>query len=150
VSYSQNAGQNCVGIERLIVHRSQYDEIYNTLVERTKELRLGTAMCQPTDGFMTTADVGAMINSSRFDYLENVLESAQNHGATIDVGGNRWPHPYLEHGSYFSPTIVGDVDPKSHLAQAESECRMVMLSLTSVTNGCSVRSYRGYYQIRYP
>ena len=77
-------------------------------------------MCQPTDGFITTADVGAMINSSRFDYLENILEAAQNHGATIDVGGRRWPHPYLEHGSYFSPTVVGDVDPKSHLAQAES------------------------------
>jgi len=115
----QNAGQNCIGIERLIVHRSQYDEVYNTIVERTKELRLGTAMCQPTDGFMTTADVGAMVNSSRFDYLEQVLETAQNHGATIDVGGKRWPHPYLEHGSYFSPTVVGDVDPKSHLAQAE-------------------------------
>ncbi|KAI0094447.1 meiotic sister-chromatid recombination aldehyde dehydrogenase [Irpex rosettiformis] len=115
----QNAGQNCVGIERLIVHRSQYDEIYATLVERTKELRLGTATCQPTDGFITTADVGAMINSSRFSYLESVLESAQNHGATIDVGGGRWPHPYLEHGSYFSPTVVGDVDPKSQLAQLE-------------------------------
>ncbi|KAI0785356.1 Aldehyde/histidinol dehydrogenase [Irpex lacteus] len=115
----QNAGQNCVGIERLIVHRSQYDEIYSTLVERTKELRLGTAMDKPTDGFITTADVGAMINHTRFDYLENVLETAVNHGATIDVGGRRWAHPYLEHGSYFSPTVVGDVDPKSHLAQAE-------------------------------
>ena len=71
---------------------------------------------------MSTADVGAMINPARFEYLENVLEAAKNHGATIDVGGRRWQHPYLEHGSYFNPTVVGDVDPKSHLGQMESEC----------------------------
>lgn len=69
---------------------------------------------------MTTADVGAMISTARFEFLESVLEAAQNHGATIDVGGQRWKHPYLEHGAYFSPTVVGEVDPKSHLAQAES------------------------------
>ncbi len=85
-------------------------------------------MDKPTDGFITTADVGAMINHTRFDYLENVLETAVNHGATIDVGGRRWAHPYLEHGSYFSPTVVGDVDPKSHLAQAESAFRFLSSS----------------------
>ena len=108
-------------------------------------------MCQPTDGFITTADVGAMINSSRFDYLENILEAAQNHGATIDVGGRRWPHPYLEHGSYFSPTVVGDVDPKSHLAQAESTCLFSPFCLSRkyliLTYWCSVCAHCCYHQV---
>ena len=104
----------------MIVHSSQYDEIYATIVERTKQLRLGTALSQPQDGFIPTVDVGAMISNQRFQYLENVLEAAVNHGATIDEGGRRWNHPYLEHGSYFKPTVVGNVDPGSELAQRES------------------------------
>ncbi|EKM61621.1 uncharacterized protein PHACADRAFT_248325 [Phanerochaete carnosa HHB-10118-sp] len=114
-----NVGQNCIGIERLLVHSSQYDEIYSLIVERTKQLRLGCALSQPQDGFVPTVDCGAMINNSRFDDLERVLESAENHGATIDVGGKRWKHPYLEHGAYFSPTVVGNVDHSSELAQRE-------------------------------
>lgn len=120
---SQNAGQNCIGIERLIVHASQYDEVYAALVERTKQLRLGSALSQPQDGFVPTVDCGAMIGAARFADLERVLASAENHGATVDVGGRRWKHPYLEHGAYFSPTVVGNVDPTSELAQRESECR---------------------------
>ncbi|THG94255.1 hypothetical protein EW026_g7180 [Hermanssonia centrifuga] len=115
----QNAGQNCIGIERLIVHSSQYDEIYSMIVERAKQLRLGTALSQPNDGFIPTVDVGAMISSDRFNDLERVLETAINHGATVDAGGVRWKHPYLEHGSYFSPTVVGNVAPDSELAQRE-------------------------------
>lgn len=118
---SQNAGQNCIGIERLIVHSSQYDDIYAGIVERTRQLRLGSALSQPQDGFVPTVDCGAMVNHDRFTDLERVLESAENHGATIDVGGRRWKHPYLENGAYFSPTVVGNVDPDSELAQRESE-----------------------------
>lgn len=118
---SQNAGQNCIGIERLIVHSSQYDEIYANIVERTKQLRLGSALSQPQDGFVPTVDCGAMINHGRFNDLERVLETAENHGATIDAGGRRWKHPYLENGAYFSPTVVGNVDPASELAQRESK-----------------------------
>ncbi|KIP11111.1 hypothetical protein PHLGIDRAFT_125015 [Phlebiopsis gigantea 11061_1 CR5-6] len=115
----QNAGQNCIGIERLIVHSSQYDEVYANIVERTKQLRLGSALSQPQDGFVPTVDCGAMINHERFQDLERVLEAAENHGAIVDVGGKRWKHPYLEHGAYFSPTVVGNVDPQSELAQRE-------------------------------
>ena len=103
------------------MHSSQYDEVYTKIVERTKELRMGSALSQPNDGFIPTVDVGAMINSSRFDDLERVVQSAQSHGATVDAGGSRWHHPYLEQGSYFSPTVVGNVDPGSELASRESE-----------------------------
>ena len=117
--HSQNAGQNCIGIERLIVHSSQYDEVYAMLVERTKQIRLGSALSQPQDGFVPTVDCGAMINSDRFNDLERVLSTAENHGAVIDQGGKRWKHPYLENGAYFTATVVGNVDPQSELAQRE-------------------------------
>ena len=103
------------------MHSSQYDEVYAAIVERTKELRLGSALSQPTDGFIPTVDVGAMISSARFADLERVVESAQTHGGVVDVGGARWKHPYLENGSYFSPTVVGNVNPASELAQRESK-----------------------------
>lgn len=102
------------------MHSSQYDEIYSQIVERTKELRLGSALSQPNDGFIPTVDVGAMANPARFADLERVVEQAAAHGATVDVGGTRWRHPYLENGAYFVPTVVGNVDPLSELAQRES------------------------------
>ncbi|KAI0783294.1 meiotic sister-chromatid recombination aldehyde dehydrogenase [Abortiporus biennis] len=115
----QNAGQNCIGIERVIVHESQYEEVYNMLLERTKELRPGSALTRPDEGFIPTVDIGAMISSERFPEIKRVLETAVNHGATLDYGGEPWKHPYLDQGAYFQPTVVGDVDPESEIAQTE-------------------------------
>ena len=69
-----------------------------------------------------------MISSHRFDDLERVLQSAVSHGATLDVGGTRYRHPYLENGAYFVPTVVGNVDPQSELAQRESESFFISLT----------------------
>ena len=104
------------------MHSSQYDEIYSLIVERTKQLRLGSALSQPNDGFVPTVDIGSMIDTSRFQYLQRVIESAGRHGGTVEVGGGPWTHPYLERGAYFSPTVVGNPDPESELARTESEC----------------------------
>ena len=146
---SQNAGQNCIGIERLIVHSSQYDEIYANIVERTKQLRLGSALSQPQDGFVPTVDCGAMINHERFQDLERVLEAAENHGAVVDVGGKRWKHPYLEHGAYFSPTVAGNVDPHSELAQRESECPLNSFDSGVLIYTFSVRSDCCHHEVRH-
>lgn len=91
------------------MHSSQYDEIYSQIVERTKELRLGSALSQPNDGFIPTVDVGAMVNPARFADLERVVEQAAAHGAAVDVGGTRYHHPYLENGAYFFRADESDV-----------------------------------------
>ena len=135
------------------MHSSQYDEVYSQIVERTKELRLGSALSQPNDGFIPTVDVGAMANPARFADLERVVEQAAAHGATVDVGGTRWRHPYLENGAYFVPTVVGNVDPLSELAQRESTSQYLVscfLIPEAICPTYSVRADCNDHPLRYP
>ncbi|KAM5536033.1 hypothetical protein V8D89_010291 [Ganoderma adspersum] len=115
----QNAGQNCIGIERILVHESQYEELFNLFTERADKLRPGHSLKSPGDGVAPVADVGAMIAGDRFPGLQHAIQNAVETGATLTVGGEPWTHPYLEKGSYFKPTLVGDVDPGSEIAQTE-------------------------------
>ncbi|TFY81526.1 hypothetical protein EWM64_g2488 [Hericium alpestre] len=113
----QNAGQNCIGIERLIVHESQYEDIYTKLVERVRALRLGSALS--ADGVGSGVDCGSMISTDRFQSLEDIINDAVRQGARMEHGGSRIRHPYLENGAYFSPTVVGDVTKEMNIANRE-------------------------------
>lgn len=118
---SQNAGQNCIGIERLIVHSQQYDELYEILTERAKKLRVGSVLAPSREGFINTVDCGCMITNDRFDALENLIFEAHEAGAQMDVGGKTYLHPSSAGNAYFTATVLGDVDPKSNIAQTERE-----------------------------
>ena len=129
---SQNAGQNCIGIERLIVHSLQHDTLLALLAERVRKLRLGSVL-HSADGFISPVDCGAMISSDRFDDLERVIAEAVESGAQLEVGGSRWTHSYLEGGAYFSPTVIGNVHQGMDIAQRECEYTQISVysSLTS-------------------
>lgn len=120
-SVSQNAGQNCIGIERLIVHSEQYDELYETLTERAKKLRVGSVLAPSREGFINTVDCGCMLTNDRFDLLETMIFEAHEAGAQIDVGGQKYLHPSSAGNAYFTATVLGDVDPRSRIAQTECE-----------------------------
>ncbi|KAH9913364.1 meiotic sister-chromatid recombination aldehyde dehydrogenase [Fomitopsis serialis] len=96
----QNAGQNCIGLERLIVHSSQYDELHDIIRRRTEELRCGSALSNPGR------------------YTEELVQLAADAGLEVQ-GGERYKHPYLEHGAYFTPTVIGDGNPEKEYAQQE-------------------------------
>jgi len=53
--FFQNCGQNCIGLERLIVHAKIYDQMVAELEKRVKGLRQGAPL-DPED----RVDVGAM------------------------------------------------------------------------------------------
>ncbi|EGO21748.1 hypothetical protein SERLADRAFT_451764 [Serpula lacrymans var. lacrymans S7.9] len=115
----QNAGQNCIGIERLIVHSSQYDDLYAMLEDRVSKLRLGSVLAPSREGFIGTVDCGSMISNDRFDELEELLFKAQNEGAQMSVGGKRYLHSHHRGDTYFSATVIGDVTPEMEIAQRE-------------------------------
>jgi acyl-CoA reductase-like NAD-dependent aldehyde dehydrogenase len=97
----------------------QYNELYALVCERAHKLRTGAVMAQSPDGHLPTVDVGAMINTLNFDHLRAVMEDANDAKATIDVGGGPYIHPYHEHGTYYTPTVVGDPDPSARIAKEE-------------------------------
>jgi acyl-CoA reductase-like NAD-dependent aldehyde dehydrogenase len=114
-------GQNCIGIERLIVHHSLYDELHGLLSERVKKMRPGSVLAQSPEGYVATVEGGAMISGDRFEALERIIEAANEDGANVE-GGKVYKHSYLNNGYYFQPTIVGPVYSTMDIAKEERTC----------------------------
>lgn len=110
----QSAGQNCIGIERIICLHNLYPRLVTILEARIKALRVGSALDDPND-----VDVGAMISDSRFGQLEQLVTDAVNEGASCLVGGKRSGHDRYPHGHYFQPTLLVDVTPSMRVANEE-------------------------------
>lgn len=55
----------------------------------------------------------------RFEQLEGIIHDAREEGAELSIGGHAWSHPYVENGSYFEATVIGNVLPGMELAQQE-------------------------------
>lgn len=117
---SQNAGQNCIGIERLIVHSSQYDDLREILEKRVDKLRLGSVMAPTDEGYISPVDCGSMISKDRFAALQARIRAAKEAGANVQ-GGVEYHHVYAN-GAYFRPAIVGPVTSDMEIAQEERMC----------------------------
>ena len=122
-SLSQNMGQNCIGIERILVQEDQYDALYEMLSDRIKKLRTGSVLTCTPEGYINTVDGGSMINGDRFEGIQRVIADAAEEGCQVEgVGesaGRRYAHPQHEHGYYFTPTIVGSVTKDMQIANIE-------------------------------
>ncbi|SCW02703.1 LAFE_0F12420g1_1 [Lachancea fermentati] len=110
----QSSGQNCIGIERVIVSQKNYDELVSILNERVGQLRLGSDIDNLED-----VDMGAMISDNRFDELEKMIQGAVAQGARLLQGGKRYNHPNYPQGHYFQPTLLVDVTGEMDIAQNE-------------------------------
>lgn len=104
----QAAGQNCIGIERIIATPGVYDKLVEAVEPRVKALRLGQDL-----------DVGAVISDASFSRLESLVQKAVKSGARLLAGGKRYKHPDHPHGFYFSPTLLVDVTPDMEIAREE-------------------------------
>ena len=76
----QNAGQNCIGIERFIVHASQQKELVKLFADRTKKLRFGPALAEASSegGYVAPVDCGAMISRNRLVKIASFSEILGN------------------------------------------------------------------------
>ncbi|KAM0812981.1 putative Aldehyde dehydrogenase domain-containing protein [Seiridium cardinale] len=118
----QAAGQNCIGIERIICAPSVYDELVSMLAPKVKALRLGTEK-----------DVGAMVSDNSFTRLENLVQGAVDQGARLLAGGKRHMHPDHPSGFYFTPTLLVDVTPD--MAIAREECFGPIMTIMRASSG---------------
>lgn len=110
----QSAGQNCIGIERVICLPRAYDALVTILKERMQNFRLGSDIDQ-----LDEIDMGAMISNNRFHEIEELLEDAVSKGAHILAGGKPFLHPNYPQGHYFEPTLIVDVDTTMKIANTE-------------------------------
>lgn len=126
----QSAGQNCIGIERIICLPLQYERLISILQNQIRSLRIGgvSDSTHPTD-------VGAVISDRNFSHLETLISEAVAQGARLLVGGQRYKHPEFPKGHYFSPTLLVDVTASMRVAQEELFAPVcVVMRATSIDN----------------
>lgn len=114
----QSAGQNCIGIERVIVcgDRNNYEQLLDRLKSKIDQFHIGSDIDQGEE-----IDMGAMImGAAKFDQLESWIQEVEERGqGRILAGGKRYIHPNYPQGHYFQPTLIADLDPNSKIAQNE-------------------------------
>jgi acyl-CoA reductase-like NAD-dependent aldehyde dehydrogenase len=114
----QSSGQNCIGIERVIVcgDLKNYELLIDKLKTKIESFHLGSDIDQGEE-----IDMGAMIvGGAKFDELEEWIKEVEieNQGKVL-CGGKRYIHPNYPQGHYFQPTLITDLDPNSKIAQNE-------------------------------
>ncbi|WP_243138168.1 aldehyde dehydrogenase family protein [Heliorestis acidaminivorans] len=91
-----NAGQVCISVQRLLVHRDVYQAFASALVKHTKALVVGN----PKD---PATDVGPMISTKEADRVMAWIKEAVEGGAQLLHGGTR-------EANLIEPTILADVN----------------------------------------
>ncbi|OBF26410.1 aldehyde dehydrogenase family protein [Mycobacterium sp. ACS4331] len=105
-----NSGQACIGVERVYVEAPVYDQFVEKLTTKVAALRQG--MDQPGS---FACDIGAMVTTAQVDIVEAHVEDAVAKGARVLVGGKRG-----QHGNFFEPTVLVDVDHSMRCMREET------------------------------
>lgn len=104
----QNCGQNCVGLERILVHASIHDKLVNILVEKVKKLTQGAASTG------SVKDLGAMtMGPASVKKIQKLVDESVASGAKVLVGGKATTD------QFFPPTIMVNVTSKTPIAVEE-------------------------------
>ena len=108
------SGQSCVGVQRIIVHESIYEELKERLVAATKKLPSG----DPKD---ESTFIGPMISEREAERLESWIVSAVDSGAHLLCGGKR-------DGAMLEATLLEDVPRDQALCTEEAFGPVAVLS----------------------
>ena len=106
------SGQRCTAASRILVQREVIDEFTKRIVAAAKKLRLG-------DGLLPETDLGPVINSEQLHRIHDYVEIGKAEGARLLCGGEIATDGDLAKGSFYRPTVFGDVDPQMRIAQEE-------------------------------
>lgn len=97
----QNSGQNCVGVERVLVYKSIYDEFVSKVVTQVKALRQGIPLA--TCGSMGNVDCGSMIMARQLEIVQELVDDAVQKGAVLHCGGKANEN---YKGQFYEPTVL--------------------------------------------
>lgn len=104
----QNCGQNCVGLERVVIHSSLHDKFVETVTAKTKQLSQGPQSCGLND-------LGAMtMGPAAVAKIQKLVDDSVAAGAKVLVGGKAG-----DKKQFFPPTIITNVTPDTPIAKEE-------------------------------
>ena len=99
------AGQNCLHVQRLLVHDDVYDQFRDRFVAAAEAYEVGDKLDEATD-------MGPLINEAAARRVEQLVDRALDDGATLLTGGER-------SGTFYAPTVLADVPDETPLAKEE-------------------------------
>lgn len=105
----RNSGQTCVCTNRILVQDGVYDEFAKRLVAAVKALKVAPA-------HEAGAEQGPLINAKAVAKVEEHIADAVAKGAKVLAGGK----PHALGGSFFEPTVLGEVTPAMLVARDET------------------------------
>lgn len=100
------SGQSCVGVQRIIVHRSIYADFKDRLVAATQALKAG----DPKDA---SVFIGPMISEAEAQRVQGWIDAAVEQGATLLCGGTR-------DGAMLQATLLEDVPVRADISDNEA------------------------------
>jgi aldehyde dehydrogenase (NAD+) len=103
-------GQVCHSLTRIIVPRAKHDAMVEALSDIARRM-------VPGDPFDDATTIGPLATARQRETVERHVARGIAEGATLAAGGARPRH--LERGFFFEPTVFGNVDNRSALAQEE-------------------------------
>ncbi len=108
------SGQSCIGVQRIIIHDSLYEELRSRLVARTEALVAGDPQDEETF-------IGPMISEGEAERLHGWIEEAVQQGANLLCGGQR-------DGNMLAATLLENVSRSSKAYTEEAFGPMALLS----------------------
>jgi glyceraldehyde-3-phosphate dehydrogenase (NADP+) len=99
------AGQNCIGVQRIYIHRDVYNRFRDDFVARTKAYTIGNKMDEATN-------MGPMITEAEAERVESWIAEAVELGATVLAGGGRT-------GALMEPTVLENVPENATIHHSE-------------------------------
>ncbi len=106
------SGQRCTAASRVIAHERVYDALESKLVAAAEAMRLGP-------GWEASTDLGPVINRAAIEKIHSYTQIGRDEGARLLTGGEIASGEGLEKGSFYRPTVFGDVSPGMRIAQEE-------------------------------
>ncbi|HEY1435364.1 MAG TPA: NAD-dependent succinate-semialdehyde dehydrogenase [Thermoanaerobaculia bacterium] len=103
-----NNGQSCIAAKRFIVHQDVAAEFERLFVEKMSALKVG----DPLDA---SVEIGPLATPAILEEVDDLVRRTVDAGARLLLGGKRLERP----GSFYAPTVLGDVPPGSPAAAEE-------------------------------
>lgn len=108
------SGQSCIGVQRILVHHSIYDDFRDRLVAATQKLVMGDPLGEETF-------IGPLISEKEAERLETWIDEGVKAGGRLLCGGRR-------EGAMLEATLLEDVPREQKICAVEAFGPVAVLS----------------------
>jgi glyceraldehyde-3-phosphate dehydrogenase (NADP+) len=106
------AGQVCISVQRMFIHRAVYDAFLERFIEAAKQLKVGDPLDPETQ-------LGPMVDEQAAQRTDRWVREAQELGGKVLLGGRA-------DGSFFPPTVLVDTPPTAQVCSNEAFAPLVV------------------------